>query len=194
MTENTKTCAHCKETKDKADFVSIYGFPTRRGKYCSACFKVRQQSEVVDLMEGRDFCLYCGLKITKARDYSEKGNSVKTYVHQDHMDPVALGGFDPYTYDLEVGDFPGGDRNVVYCCAGCNIKKKDTPFVEWLETLRPEFQKLSRDVYVQKNGRQPEDFVSTEDIVIKINVASELNKKAPANNVDRGSCCEDRNN
>ena len=65
--------------------------------------------------------------------------------HIDHMDPLNNGGQDSI-------------RNAVYVCKSCNMEKSDTPFVLWLERLPPENKKVSREIYIEKHGHQPEDF------------------------------------
>ena len=122
-------------------------------------------------MDGRDFCLYCGDSIARARDYDEEGRATETHIHMDHMNPVSLGGYDPFTYDLEIDGFTEDtSRNVVYCCSHCNLKKKDRPFIEWLKLLPALNQELARKVYIDKNGFAPEDFVTQDDIVYKFEI------------------------
>jgi hypothetical protein len=87
------------------------------------------------------------------RDLDPDGNILRTNLHRDHMDPVALGGrYDP-------ADEGGDDSdNAVWCCAPCNLRKGDMPFVDWLATLAPRFRRLARRVYVAKHGHAPEAF------------------------------------
>jgi 5-methylcytosine-specific restriction endonuclease McrA len=140
-----KKCGKCNLVKHISEFVNIWGYKNPRGKYCYNCFLDIEQEHAISLMDGRDFCIYCGKKIEKVYDWEENGKSSKTYIHLDHMDPISLGGRD-------------SDQNTVYCCVECNLKKGDKLFVDWLKTLKPEFQKLSRDVYISKHHRKPESF------------------------------------
>jgi len=122
-------------------------------------------------MDGRESCLYCGIVVSKARDYDESGEVTKTYLHMDHMDPVSRGGYDPSTYDLDLEDFTENTlRNVVYCCSDCNLRKNDLLFVEWPKLIPTENRQLARDIYRERNGIEPEDFVPRDDIEIRISI------------------------
>ena len=139
--------------------MTIYGFSNPRGKYCKSCFLIRQREHVISLMEGRDFCLYCGEKIEKVYDWTPEGKSSRMYLHLDHMDPISLGGED-------------SERNTVYCCVHCNLKKGNMLFATWLEKLKPEYRELSRKVYVEQHGRKPEEFAPlSSGIVISIDLS-----------------------
>ena len=152
-----KKCGRCKIIKPTSSFVSIYGFKNPRGKYCYDCFLEIQQEHAISLMEGRNFCLYCGEVISKVYDWKVDGKSAKTYLHRDHMNPLSLGGEDT-------------DDNTVYCCTNCNIKKGNKNFIEWLKLLEPDYSKLAREVYIQKHKYIPEDFKPspTETIITLI--------------------------
>lgn len=162
-----KNCPDCGLIKPIEEFVTIYGFTNPRGKYCNSCFLEKQQLQVISIMEGRDFCLYCGVKIEKVQDLTPQGNSAHSYLHLDHMDPLSLGGED-------------SKNNTVFCCVSCNLKKKNKLFTKWLEELEPKYRKLSRRIYIEKHGRKPEKFEQwtnkTYDIVISIDL-SDLAKK-----------------
>jgi len=154
-----KKCERCKIVKPISSFVSIYGFANSRGKYCHDCFLSIQQEHAFSLMEGRNFCLYCGKIIYKAYDWTKDSKSVKTYLHRDHMNPLSLGGED-------------NDHNTVYCCTSCNVKKGNKTFIEWLKLLNLKYSKLSREVYIQKQKHIPEDFKpSPTEIVLTLNPA-----------------------
>lgn len=140
-----KKCPGCDVIKSTEDFVTIHGFSNPRGKYCKTCFLNHQREHAISLMEGRDFCLYCGKKVEKVYDWTADGKCSRTYLHLDHMDPIARGGED-------------AQYNSVYCCAACNQKKGDNLFTVWLQKLKPEYRELSRKVYVEKHGREPEQF------------------------------------
>ena len=152
-----KKCPKCNEVKPTSSFVTIYGYVNPRGKYCNNCFEVTQQEHAMLLMEGRDFCLYCGKKITKAYDWTPEGNSAKTYLNNDHMDPLSLGGED-------------SEDNTVYCCPECNIKKGNQTFSEWLNNLKPEFATLAREIYIKKHKRTPEKFKPSTNTVILFSI------------------------
>ena len=156
-----KKCPGCEQVKTIEDFVTVYGFTNPRGKYCRTCFLNRQREHAISLMEGRDFCLYCGKRIEKAYDWTPEGKSSRTYLHLDHMDPISMGGDDT-------------EKNTVYCCVPCNIKKKNKLFTTWLEELKPNCRDLSRKVYVDKHGREPEEFEpSSNKIVLSIDLNQE---------------------
>ena len=85
------------------------------------------------------------------------------------MDPISLGGYDPFTYDLEIDDFTEDTtRNTVYCCADCNLKKSDIPFVDWLERIPETLRDFARKTYRERNGIEPEEFVPQDDLEITI--------------------------
>ena len=140
-----KTCPRCGLVKPLSQFVTIYGYENSRGKYCRQCFLDREQESVRALLDGRDFCLYCGKVITKAYDWTPEGRSKKTYINLDHMDPRYLGGDDSH-------------ENTVYCCTTCNARKGRKPFLVWLGELKAPYEELARRVYEEKHGRSPEEF------------------------------------
>ena len=154
--DKTKKCARCYSTKSIDKFVNIYGFKNVRGKYCISCFHERQQEHAMELLEGRDFCLYCGERITKAYDWTPTGSSAKTYVNRDHMNPLALGGEDT-------------QENTVYCCVTCNLKKGKKTYREWLQCLSTKNREFARKIYIEKQGQSPENFVPTDpNVTIEI--------------------------
>ena len=114
----------------------------------------------MELMDGRDFCLYCGKTVAKYCDYDARGNSSGSYIELDHMDPISLGGHDTRgLIDLETAESLDDGQNVVYCCRECNRKKSNTLFVDWVKSLAPHFQALAIEVYKQKHdGRLPDGF------------------------------------
>jgi hypothetical protein len=61
------------------------------------------------------------------------------------MDPLSKGGEDSI-------------RNAVYVCEACNRKKRGMLFVNWLQTLEPEYRKLAHDIYRDKHEHEPEEF------------------------------------
>ena len=176
MPKPTKTCKRCGDDRPKEDFVSRFGFANTRGRLCRECWEATQKDEVRELMDGRDACLYCGTVIPRPRDYDESGTVIRTHIHMDHMDPVSRGGYDPFTYDLELGDFTEDtSRNILFCCSGCNLKKSDALFLDWLTLIPPENRELARMVYRAKNGFDPEEFTPQDNLPIEfvINIDSE---------------------
>lgn len=81
----------------------------------------------------RDFCPYCGIKLTKENSQI------------DHMDPLELGGKDPI-------------KNAVFCCKSCNAKKGAKPFLVWLEQINSKYSKIAKEIYTIKHGYPPEEF------------------------------------
>ncbi|TNC80245.1 MAG: hypothetical protein C9356_15060 [Oleiphilus sp.] len=149
----SKQCPGCQTEKSIDHFVTVYGYANPRGKYCRSCFDEHQRQHARELLDGRDFCPYCGVAIPKAYDYTETGRSLKTYVHRDHMDPLSLGGID-------------ADSNTLYCCVGCNRSKADQPFTRWLASLEEPYKTISREIYVRKHGHPPEQFKPTKQAQI----------------------------
>ena len=80
-------------------------------------------------------------------DYSELKRLV---IHQDHMDPRALGGWDH-------------PDSIVGCCRKCNLRKKDMLFARWLRELKEPYAAFSRKLYINKHCYEPEDFVPIDD-------------------------------
>jgi hypothetical protein len=159
-----KKCPRCEIAKPVEKFVTVYGFPNPRGKYCRSCFLNHQRAHAISLMEGRDFCLYCGNKVEKVYDWTPVGKSAREYLQLDHMDPISQGGDDT-------------EQNTVYCCVTCNQKKRDKLFTVWLEELKPEYRELSRKIYIEKHGREPEEFsASSSAIVLSIDLNAVLKK------------------
>lgn len=159
-----KNCPSCGLVKPIEDFVTIFGSSNPRGRYCINCFLEQQRQHVISLMEGRDFCLYCGVKIEKAYDWTSGGKSDRSYLQLDRMDPISLGGED-------------SEHNTVYCCVSCNLKKKNKLFTKWLEEIEPKYRELSRRVYIEKHGKKPEEFESfANKIVIHIDLNNVIKK------------------
>ena len=153
-----KTCPKCKVLKPVSSFVTIFGFTNPRGKYCRKCYLINELSFVKRLMEGRDYCLYCGKKIKKVYEWTVEGKTVKIYINRDHMDPISLGGRD-------------SSNNTVYCCVECNRRKSNKLFSEWLKYLTPKYRKLTKEIYIKKHRRNPENFKPRKnEIVITISL------------------------
>ena len=94
------------------------------------------------------------------------------------MDPVSRGGYDPFTYDLELDDFTEDtSRNIAFCCSDCNLKKSDTLFVDWLKLIPPENRELARIVYKAKNGFEPEEFTPQDDSPIEFVIDIDIEPK-----------------
>ena len=149
----SKTCPKCKIEKPISLFVTIYGFTNPRGKYCKDCYWINEVIFVRRLMEGSDYCLYCGKIIKKVYDWTEKGKTTKTYINLDHMNPISLGGKD-------------SESNTVYCCTECNRKKSNLPFVKWLDKLEPKYKNIARKIYIAKHGYKPEKFKSISNTYV----------------------------
>ncbi|RKY91812.1 MAG: hypothetical protein DRQ01_07105 [Ignavibacteriae bacterium] len=140
-----KKCPKCNIVKPISTFVNIYGFENPRGKYCRNCYLENELAFAKQLMEGRDYCLYCGKKIKRVYEWTMEGKTTRTYIQRDHMDPVSLGGAD-------------NARNTVYCCVECNRRKGNKTFSDWLKSLAPYYRKVSRVIYINKHQRTPEEF------------------------------------
>ena len=159
-----KMCRGCNSVKPIDEFVTIYGVRNPRAKYCQSCFAAHQQEHAKSLMEGRDFCLYCGTKIEKAYDWTPEGRSAKTYLHLDHMDPLSLGG-------------EASDKNTVCCCVACNLRKGNKLFVNWLAELEAKYREIARRVYIEKHQRDPEIFIPLRnEIIIEIDLRDVCDK------------------
>lgn len=145
----SKRCPRCGNVKHVSAFVTLYGYASPRGKYCGDCFREREREQVLELLEGRDCCPYCGETITRAYDRLPNGNAQKVYLNKDHMDPLALGGADT-------------EQNTLYCCVQCNLKKGKKSFLEWLRCLTPDNRARARRIYTEKQGKPPESFLPSE--------------------------------
>lgn len=159
MKKIKKACPECKKIKPLTEFVDLAGADNPRGKYCRACFEARQFQSLLELLDGRDYCLYCGKKFRCTYERLSDG-STKHLVERDHMDPLIWGGgFDEYEgqYDDDRDPYIAA-RNTVYCCRECNQLKGDMLFVDWLKQLQPRFRRLARKVYIEKHGHRPEKF------------------------------------
>lgn len=155
-------------------FVTTLGEESNSGRYCLPCHlereekqkqaQLQERKELIEklqivygqywrhyaapedfidiLQKERDFCPYCG---TNFEDVNPcKFNDIS--MHLDHMDSLHKGG-------------EHSIRNTIYCCGPCNIKKGRRSFMKWLEKLESEYQKLAREIYIEKHGHLPEDFV-----------------------------------
>ena len=97
----------------------------------------------------RDFCPYCENALPpyytpRGKSPGPRGRSVI-----EHMDPLKLGGED-------------SPRNCLIACARCNREKGSRPFLDWLKRLTPHLQDLCRNIYVEKHGHEPEEFIHGE--------------------------------
>ena len=179
MPKPTKTCKRCGDDRPKEDFVSQFGFANPRGQLCRNCWEAKQRDEVRELMDGREACLYCGTVIPRPRDYNESGTVTKTHVHMDHMDPVSRGGYDPFAYDVEIGDFSENTkRNIAFCCSVCNLRKSDMLYVQWLKVIPPENRELAREVYRNRNGFEPEHFIPQENVSVEFRIRVDMEIQA----------------
>jgi hypothetical protein len=174
MKKKQKVCPSCKKQLPYEVFVTTWGEQSNRGRYCLPCHlereekqrqtKIQERKELIEklqivygqywrhyaapenffasLQEERDFCPYCGTRFKDSKPCKFNENSM----HLDHMDPLHKGG-------------EHSIRNTVYCCGQCNINKGRRSFIKWLEKLKPEYQKLAREIYTEKHGHLPEDFI-----------------------------------
>jgi len=174
MKKKEKICPHCKKTLPYQDFVTTCGTQSNSGRYCQSCHlereekekqeRLREKEELIEklqivygqywkhyaapedfwdsLQQERDFCPYCRTKFIDVKPCKFNDTSM----HLDHMDPLDKGG-------------EHSIRNTVNCCGPCNIKKGRLPFKKWLEKLEPESQKVAREIYTEKHGHPPEDFI-----------------------------------
>lgn len=98
-------------------------------------YKIKQRDDKTQnynlLLKERKTCPYCGSRLTK-------DNLVI-----DHMDPVAKNGAHSQT-------------NLVACCIPCNQKKRDKPFLDWVNSLRGRYRDRALSVYARKHGRPAE--------------------------------------
>ncbi|BCS94544.1 hypothetical protein DSLASN_01760 [Desulfoluna limicola] len=177
-----KKCRRCGEHKPKNIFVDISGNLNPRGAYCSDCHLIRVEEwkqaaieeresklrklriiygewwrhyclpkEFADeIYNERDFCPYCGDKLPPQYIGADASTSLfRGRAHLDHMDPLNKGGEDSI-------------RNVVYVCDNCNYKKGKRTFIDWLQTLKPKYRAISREIYETKHGHPPESFEQGE--------------------------------
>jgi len=181
-----KKCPNCIKAKLKIEFVDFQGKKNPRGKYCQACYEKRIIEERVKQFDGlllrelehiekykiiygdnwqskasidsltlvlfmeRDFCPYCGKSF---REYQENKdyNQCREIFHIDHLNPLRLGGEDSI-------------RNAVCVCKTCNLKKGSSSFLSWLDKLKPKYKAIARNIYIEKLGYPPEEFVESESL------------------------------
>lgn len=148
-----KKCSRCKVIKPINDFVDSSGLRNHRGKYCSECHIDISFENLRNILEGREFCLYCGSEIISMCNSDNDPLLKWKDIHRDHMDPISLGGEDT-------------DENTIYCCANCNIKKGNKLFSDWFLCLEEKYKTISRNVYIQKHKRNPEDFKTIPNEII----------------------------
>ena len=175
-------CKDCKRETDSSAFYNSMGEPNPRGWFCRDCYEAREREQARALIESeeaaagkfhimfgrwwrhyaypdafiftlyreRDFCPYCGTCLPPLFvNKSSPGPPYPNRPHLDHMDPIARGGEDSI-------------RNAVYVCGKCNYSKRNKLFLAWLESLTPQYQELSRQIYIEKHGHDPEAFVPGE--------------------------------
>ena len=177
--KDEKLCKGCNRIKKKSKFIATCGQPNPRAKYCGECFNRRKEEARIEILDReakylewckkeygeeylayvipsnmnyilffeRDFCPYCGNQLRPKGDRAIFSEDIKTHSNLEHMDPLCSGGEDTL-------------RNTIYICAFCNQRKGEKPFLEWLKTLKPEYQDFARKIYIEKHGHKPEDFVA----------------------------------
>jgi 5-methylcytosine-specific restriction endonuclease McrA len=170
----TKKCPRCTKILPLDMFADTGGATNSRGRYCAKCHAekvlewrkaaieaentlIRKLQIVYGdywrhytnpddfyrlLRDERNYCLYCGTSFEGATP----DHFAQSSIHLDHMDPLERGG-------------EHSIRNVVFCCGPCNIKKGWQPFTKWLKSLSYSCRELSRQVYIEKHGHSPEDFI-----------------------------------
>lgn len=95
----------------------------------------------------RRSCPYCGEEVGPCDTTgTDDAFPFESHAHIDHMDPLNRGGHDAW-------------RNAVYCCGRCNLAKGRMTFVMWAASLTAVRKEAARQVYVEKHGHQPEEFV-----------------------------------
>jgi hypothetical protein len=96
------------------------------------------------LFAERDHCPYCEGPLG-----AEPGAPAEDLdrAHLDHMDPLSRGGEESV-------------RNAIYVCATCNMAKGNRLFVAWLAHLPEARRAIVRQIYVDKHGHEPEQFVA----------------------------------
>lgn len=136
--ESKKKCPDCKRELPKSCFVRVDGTQSPRGRRCHDCHIQHNYSELLKRTDGWDHCVYCG----EMFDVESIGSNIE----YDHMDAKTRGG----------KDIPS---NIQAVCKSCNNKKGITLFVDWLKKLDPERAQISRETYIKKQGKAPEDFI-----------------------------------
>lgn len=156
-------CRRCNKVLPTENFVDTSGSKNPKGHYCNSCYVERieewRQAALAEemsyiqklkiaygeywrhyalpedfyntLLNERDCCPYCGVKFGEV----ETTKFIESPFHIDHMDPLYRGG-------------EHSIRNAMICCGPCNIKKGRLRFQRWLEKLKPEYRKLSREIYI----------------------------------------------
>ena len=177
-----RICKGCQSETDRSAFYDTTGELNPRGRFCRDCYEARRREEeraaiafekaaarkfrimfgrwwkhyaypdafIFSLYRERDFCPYCGIRLPAL--FVNKSSAGPPYLsrpHVDHMDPIARGGEDSI-------------RNAVYICGSCNYAKRDSLFVDWIQSLAPQCRELSRQIYIEKHGHDPEAFVPGE--------------------------------
>lgn len=137
-----KLCKHCKQLKPVQEFVNASGAHNPRGTKCETCYKAGIKEAIIELLEGKDRCIYCDQEVP----VPSLGKKFSHYLEKDHMDPKARGGWDH-------------PDNLIWCCRNCNQKKKDTLFVDWLNMIPPACRADARQAYINKHCYRPEEFV-----------------------------------
>lgn len=92
-------------------------------------------ADVRAILNEREECPYCGIKLTE-------GN-----INLDHMEPVSKGG-------LHV------KSNLIASCFSCNMRKRDKPFLVWMNELQYPFNQAAMDAYISKKGVHPEQIAA----------------------------------
>lgn len=156
-----KICRQCKHLKPLEEFVNISGIPNPRGHKCQACYTDNIKRLIVEALNGRDSCIYCDRVIP----IPPPGKYYTHFLERDHMDPISRGGWDH-------------EDNLIFCCKGCNQRKRDTLFSDWLKMIPPACATNARKAYLEKHCYEPEDFFPFDpQITITIRLGTHASKE-----------------
>ena len=89
---------------------------------------------VYDLFANSDKCCYCLAMFDSTTKATKKT--------VDHIIPIKLGGLH-------------SARNLAICCFGCNNRKREKSYPEWLDCLEPKQRKSAERLYYKRYGVSP---------------------------------------
>jgi len=154
-------CVECREKKDQESREVHFNGCLASEINAMNRYKARYQDDwkskavpcdffLVLFME-RDFCPYCGKSFRE--DQIRKDYFIIREKYQvDHMNPLHMGGEDSLV-------------NALCVCEECNLKKGHRAFSSWLEKLPPEFKQIAEQIYCEKLGYSPHQFVPSEPVL-----------------------------
>lgn len=179
---NPKICGKCMIKKGINEFVDLSGNINPRGKYCKDCYEIIEKenreallkkeldkipklkiifgrywkhyafpSEFSELLYNeREFCPYCGRNLSDQYSKNVKDSDpFRNKAHIDHMDPLSRGEEDSIC-------------NSVYVCWECNYRKGNMLFTDWVNLLSQKNKEISLQIYIDKHGFSPNDFIPGE--------------------------------